>query len=135
MANQITGRIVSIGQTVQIPPKNGGEPFLKRELLLDARTYDPYTGQPSEYANILPLEFGGDKCRELDRYQPGDAVTIHFALQGREWTNQDGQTKRMASIRCYKIEPYGNASRQPAPQARPEPQSQPATQRNDDLPF
>lgn len=55
MSNQITGRIIGISQIIQIPSKNGGSPFLKREFLLDATTYDPYTGERSEYENILPL--------------------------------------------------------------------------------
>ena len=102
MANQITGRITEIGQIVQIPSKNGGSPFTKREFILDATTYDPYTGERSEYENIIPLEFSGDKCAELDRFNQGDVVTISFVLQGRSWTNLDGEFKRMASIRCYK---------------------------------
>ena len=62
MANQITGRIIQIEQTVQITSKNGGATFTKREFILDATTYDPYTGERSEYENINPLEFSGDKC-------------------------------------------------------------------------
>ena len=41
MANQITGRIIQIEQTVQITSKNGGATFTKREFILDATTYDP----------------------------------------------------------------------------------------------
>lgn len=121
MANQITGRIIEIGQTVQIPSKNGGSPFIKREFILDATTYDPYTRERSEYENIIPLEFSGDKCAELDRFNQGDVVTISFALQGRSWTNLDGELKRMASIRCYKIEARGGVSQstQAAPVQQP----------------
>lgn len=143
MANQITGRIREIGNTVHIPSKNGGNPFYKREILLDATTYDPYTGELSQNENIVPLEFSGEKCSELERYRPGDLVIISFALQGRSWTTQDGQLKRMASIRCYKIEPRGgNSSQQPQP--APAQASQPFTPqvyaqdtpaRNDGLPF
>ncbi len=124
MANQITGRITEIGQIVQIPSKNGGSPFTKREFILDATTYDPYTGERSEYENIIPLEFSGDKCAELDRFNQGDVVTISFALQGRSWTNLDGELKRMASIRCYKIEVCGGVSQPPqnAPVQQPAPQ-------------
>ena len=104
MSNQVTGRLVEIGQTIQIPSKTGGSPFLKREFLLDATTYDPYTGQRSEYENILPLEVSGDKCAELDQFRTGDVITVSFALQGRSWTNQDGELRRMVSIRCYKLE-------------------------------
>lgn len=147
MANQITGRIIEIGQTVQIPSKNGGTPFPKRELILDATTYDPYTGERSEYENIIPLEFSGDKCAELDRYKNDDVVTVSFALQGRSWTNQDGELKRMASIRCFKIEARGGVSQslQSVPVQQPVPQPQqpqnfpPPVDANgnakDDLPF
>ena len=53
MSNQITGRLIGIGHTLQIPSKNSNEPLLKREFLLDATTYDPYTGQRSEYENVF----------------------------------------------------------------------------------
>mgnify|MGYP000044555563 FL=1 len=104
MSNQITGRLVYIGQPQEIPSKSGGNPFVKREFILDATTHDPYTGERSQYENILPLEVSGDKCAELDQFRTGDVITVSFALQGREWTNQDGQVKRMVSIRCYKLE-------------------------------
>lgn len=119
MSNQITGRLASIGQPQEIPSKNGGNPLVKREFLLDATTYDPYTGVRSHYENVLPLEVIGDKCAELDQFHVGDVITVSFALQGREWTNQDGQVKRMVSIRCYKLEARRTV-RQPAP-AQPMP--------------
>lgn len=149
MANQITGRIIEIGQIVQILSKNGGNPFTKREFILDATTYDPYTGERSEYENVIPLEFSGDKCAELDRYKNDDVVTVSFALRGRSWTNQDGEFKRMASIQCYKIESRGGTAH-PA-QAAPVQQTVQQSQQNqvsefpppvdangnakDDLPF
>lgn len=150
MSNQITGRLIEIGQTVQIPSKSGGNPFLKREFLLDATTHDPYTGERSQYENILPLEVSSDKCAELDQFRTGDVITVSFALQGREWTNQDGQVKRMVSIRCYKLEarkPVQQVAQavqpvQPTVQPAPQPtyqQFQPPVDANgepkDDLPF
>ena len=149
MSNQITGRLIEIGQTVQIPSKSGGNPFLKREFLLDATTHDPYTGERSQYENILPLEVSGDKCAELYQFRIGDVITVSFALQGREWTNQDGQVKRMVSIRCYKLEarrPVQQVAQavqpvQPTVQPAPQPAYQqfPPVDENgepkDDLPF
>lgn len=124
MANQITGRILSISNTVQIQSKNSGATFTKREFLLDATTYDPYTKERSKYENIIPLEFSGDKCTELDRFKTGDVVTVSFVLQGRSWSTQDGELKRMVSIRCYKIEARGGVSQSPqnAPVQQPAPQ-------------
>lgn len=152
MSNQITGRLAAIGQTVQIPSNTGGSPFLKREFLLDATTYDQWTGERSQYENIVPLEVLGDKCAELDNLSVGDIITVSFSLQGREWTNQDGQTKRMISIRCYKIERRNQpgqvastqqAAHQPQPspqyQASPTPSFPPSVDAygnpKDDLPF
>lgn len=145
MANQITGRLVYIGQPQEIPSKSGGNPFVKREFLLDATTHDPYTGERSQYENILPLEVSGDKCSELDQFRYGDVITVSFALQGREWTNQDGQVKRMVSIRCYKLEAR-RPVHQPAPAQQPPTQPGPMPQQfppevdangnpKDDLPF
>lgn len=153
MTNKITGRILSISNTVQIQSKNSGATFTKREFLLDATTYDPYTKERSEYENIIPLEFSGDKCTELDRFKTGDVVTVSFVLQGRSWSTQDGELKRMVSIRCYKIEARGGVSQsaqappvqQPVQQPTPQPTYQqpqnfpPPVDANgnakDDLPF
>ena len=146
MSNQITGRLAAIGQTVQIPSKTGGNPFLKREFLLDATTHDPYTGERSQYENIVPLEVSGNKCAELDNFRIGDVITVSFALQGREWTNQDGQVKRMVSIRCYKLEARKPVQQTVQPVQQPTPQPAPPYQQfppqvdangnpKDDLPF
>ena len=150
MSNQITGRLAWFGQTVQIPSKNGGNPFLKREFLLDATPHDMWTGERSGYENIVPLEVSGDKCAELDKFRVGDVITVSFVLQGREWTNQDGQVKRMVSVRCYKLEARKTVQQQqtvqPVQQAAPQPTYQAPPQQfppqvdangnpKDDLPF
>lgn len=128
MKNQVDGRILSISNTVQIQSPKSGSTFTKREFLLDATTYDPYTGERNEYENILPLEFSGDKCAELDRFKQGDIVTVSFALQGRSWTNLDGELKRMASIRCYKIEARGGVSQPTQAASVQQPVQQPTPQ-------
>lgn len=144
--------MLNIGNPVQIPSKNGGNPLTKREFLLDATPYDPYTGERSQYDNILPLELIGDKCAELDHVNINDVVTVSFALQGREWTTQEGQLRRMVSVRCYKVElRQGGQRAQSAPEyasaappqaaaspwQQPAPQPAPAQQpvHSDDLPF
>ena len=62
--NEITGRLVYIGQTEELPSRSGGNVFRKREFLLDATTYDLYTGERSQYENILALEITGDRCAD-----------------------------------------------------------------------
>lgn len=114
MPNQETGKLIEISQTQQIPSKNGGNPFTKREFLLDASRFNTLTGERVE--NILPLELSGDRCQDLDKFRPGDMVTVSFTLQGRQWTNQEGTLKRMTAVRCYRIEPYVDRQQQPAQQ-------------------
>lgn len=145
MSNQITGRLTAIGKTMQIASKNGDSTFTKREFILDATPHDMWTGERSGYENILPLEMSGDKCADLDQFKIGDVVTVSFALQGRSWTNQDGELKRMVSVRCYKIEAResGHQAQQTAQQATqqsPQGQKFPSEvdangEPKDDLPF
>lgn len=41
MSNQVTGRLVYIGQPQEIPSKSGGNPFVKREFCLMPRHTTP----------------------------------------------------------------------------------------------
>lgn len=102
MANQITGKIVVIGNTESIPSKDGSKTYNKREIVLDATKFDPYTGERG-YENYPSFEFGGDKCSELDHFSAGEIVTISFDLQGTKY-EKDGQTRFFTRIRGYKVE-------------------------------
>lgn len=104
MANTITGKIKHIGQVQEIPSKNGGNPFIKRELVIDSTRFDPYTGERDKFENYPMFEFCGDKCAELDNFNINDIVTVSFDLQGRSWVDSEGKTKYITSIRGYKIE-------------------------------
>lgn len=144
MANKLTGKIRHIGQTVSFQSKDGSKTYTKRELVIDAATYDRYTGQ-EEYSSPVLFEFSGDNCALLDNMQPGQHVTVSFTLQGREYKKPDtGETKYFNTVRGYKVEPYGNPARKEAqpqeeawqPQALPaEPDPQEAESNNDPLPF
>lgn len=122
MTNQITGRIDRIGDTVQIPSKDGSKVFLKREITLDATPYDPYTGQRSSYENFPTIEFSGDKCAELDNFRVDQVVTISFYLQGTKYNDQDGNPKYFTKVRGYKIEARQGQQAAPLPQSVQQPQ-------------
>ena len=52
MSNQITGRLVWVGQTFQIPSKTGGAPFLKREFLeASTKTFSPWRSEVKSVPN------------------------------------------------------------------------------------
>lgn len=103
MANTIIGKVLVIGRTEEIPSKNGGQPFLKRTLVLDCSRYDQYTGK--KFENYPQLEFASKNTAILDNFNVGDVVEVSFALQGRSY-EKDGVHKYFTSIVGYKVEPY-----------------------------
>lgn len=158
MANEITGRIVRIGETVQIPSKDRQRTFERRELTIAEFRFDPRTGERTESENKPTLEFGGEMCKELDKYAVGQAVTAAFDLQGTSYTDRQGETKWFTKANGYRIRlrpdlmgmqqtaatGYAQVQPQAAPQPQPAPQ-QPWQQQEmfnnqeqgtvDDLPF
>lgn len=115
MANTIIGKVLVIGRTEEIPSRNGGQPFLKRTLVLDCSRYDQYTGQ--KFENYPQLEFASKNTAILDNFNVGDVVEVSFALQGRSY-EKDGVQKYFTSIVGYKVEPYNTQqSQQNTPQA------------------
>lgn len=90
MANQLTGKILYIYPTQQLPSKDGSKTILKRGIVIDCTRFDPYTGERNGFENTPMLEFIGDRCTELDKYQVGQIVTISFDVQGTRYRNKDG---------------------------------------------
>ena len=106
MANQLIGTILTIGATQDLTSKNGNA-FKRRDLVLMLRRFDPNTGEPmTDTENTPQLTFMGDRCAELDNYQPGQVVAVSFDIQGRKYTDQSGVTKIINDIRPFRIEPY-----------------------------
>ena len=134
--NQIIGRVIAVSPITEVPSKEQGKaPIKKRELYLDCTTYDPYTGERSQYENKPLLEFGGDKM--VDKLsalnlEAGDVVAVSFFVQGTPYKDaQTGKTKVFTAIRTTDIEVVRKrgevaAPQQPAP--KPEPQPAPAPQ-------
>lgn len=116
MANQIIGKIVSIGQTQNLTSKTGSA-FQKRDVVINVQRYDPYTGLPAtDWENTPKLSFIGEKCRELDRFQVGQMVVISFDLQGRKYETANKEIDIITEARPYRIELYGQRANQSAPQ-------------------
>ena len=137
MSNQIIGSIVMIGQTHVFPSKVGGNDFRKRELVIDASTYDRFTGDKRE--NFVNMEFTGNKCTELDHFNVGDLVAVSYVLQGRKY-EKDGIVRYFTNIVGYKVESYGNTHEEPmtAPMVAQEPVSPQVVkpeEKSDELPF
>lgn len=71
---------------VEIPSRNGGTPFHKRELIID----DSWVGQDGvTHPNYVSIEFFGDKMAMLEGIQPGERVIVDAMVKGR--VSQDGR--------------------------------------------
>lgn len=120
MANQITGKVLYIYPTQQISSKDGSKTLTKRSIVIDCTRFDPYTGERG-YENTPMMEFTGDRCAELDKFKPGQIVTISFDVQGSRYRDKDNKEQIFTRIQAYKIEerPIRQTA---APQQSPAPQ-------------
>lgn len=103
MANQITGKILHIYPTQQLPSKDGVKTITKRGIVIDCTRFDQYTGERG-FENTPMLEFIGDRCAELDKYQVGQIVTISFDIQGTRYRNKDNVEQIFTRVQPYRIE-------------------------------
>lgn len=137
MANTKSGVVLAVGQPQQIQSKEG-KVFNKRSLYVDCTTFDPYTGQRSQYENKILFNFMESKTSLLDNIQVGQVVTVYFDLQGTELTEQDGRKKFYTHVRPYKIDvrQVQQPNNQPQQQYRqPQQPTYQPSQVEDDTPF
>lgn len=132
----MTGRVLLIGNTEEIPSKNGGEPFKKRVVVLNCTHSD--FGQV--YENYPSFEFSGKHVDDPAGFAVGEIVTISFALQGTKYQKSaNDPVKYFNTISGYKIEKYqrgGQTQQQaPLPQQVVQPPAPQTGKDDDDLPF
>lgn len=121
MANTISGRIHKVTPIQKITGKSGNT-FTKRTLVLDAARYDTHTGE-RKYDNYPSFEFSGEAMSQLDKYKEGDAVTVSYDINGREFEDPNTHEVRyFNTIRGYKVEPYGKREEAYAQAPAPQPQ-------------
>lgn len=113
MANQLTGRIEVLGQTQQVASKSGNT-FSRRELVLQAFTFDRDTGEVVSDDNHPMFEFSGRNCEKMDGLKVGDTVIVSFKLQG-SWYEKDGVRKNFTRVIGYDVEVKTREA--PAPQS------------------
>ena len=113
--NTKTGVVLTVGQPQQIQSKSG-KTYTKRALFIDATTFDPYTGQRSQFENRLLFEFMEKRASVLDNVHVGDVVTVSFDIQGSEYKDQTGQTRYSINVRPYDVEVRPTQRYAPQPQ-------------------
>lgn len=124
MSYQITGKIVHIGDTQQVSDK-----FKKREFVIE--TVEEING--NSYSNFAKFQAVQAKCDILDRFAPGQDVTVNFNIKGNRW-EKDGKVNYITNLDAWKIEPVGNVQQPSASAAQQQPYN-PTPENVDDLPF
>ena len=89
---KFTGVIHQIKETQQI-----SDSFKKRELILT-------TEADTNYPQSILIEFVQDKTDLLNGLKVGQNVNVKINLQGREWTNPQGEVKYFNSLKGWFIE-------------------------------
>lgn len=73
------------------PTENKTETFQAREFVI--------TTQDGNYQQFVKFQLTQDRCQLVDNYKPGQLVTVHFDIRGREW-----QDKYFTNLNAWKVE-------------------------------
>ena len=87
------GTIKVINQTQVI-----SESFSKREFVIET---------DGQYPKPNAFQVTKDKCSLLDNFKVGQQVEVFWNLNGKEWTNPQGETKYFNTLEAWKIEVLG----------------------------
>ena len=123
---EMKGKVVMVGATIQISEK-----FSKREFVV--------LDESGLYPQSIMFQLSKDKCELGDALSVGDSVSVSFNLNGREWTNPQGEVKYFNTLDAWKIVKHGaNAVGNAQGQGfEPKPMASPVVESDDDssLPF
>lgn len=117
---EILGVVKVVTPTVELSEK-----FKKRDLVIE------YAEDP-KYVEMIKFEAHNANCDKLDELREGDAVTVHFNLRGRAWTNKEGVTSYFNTLAAWKVD-INQTAANVAPKLQPVDIS--VSQSEDDLPF
>ena len=87
---QIEGKIVEIFDKQQVSSS-----FTKREFVVETE---------DQYPQMVKFELTQNKCDDIDGYNKGDQVNVHFNVRGRKWTNPKGEDVYFVSLNAWRIE-------------------------------
>lgn len=124
---KLQGTLKSVGEEVQVSDK-----FKKREFVLSYMN--------GNYEQIIQFQLVQDKTDLIEPYAEGSEIEVSFNLNGREWTNPQGEVKVFNTLDAWRVENVGgNAESQHKPaESKPksaQPESADNEEDDDDLPF
>lgn len=96
MSYELKGKIISIGEIIQVSDK-----FKKREIVIE--TTDIVNG--NQYTQPILMQAIQNKCDIFNNYSVGKEVRVQFNLKGNSYVSKkDGATKYNTSLDIWKIE-------------------------------
>lgn len=105
--------------------------FKKRDLVL---TDD--IGQEGRWPNHIAFTFKKDNVSALENVREGQRVKVRFAIDGREWTNPQGQVKYFTDLTALKLESVDGEAAAGVPEpAEPDAALAAGADELDDMPF
>lgn len=113
---ELEGKIKLIEKTESF----GNNGFQKRVFVL-------VTDHDKDYPQHIKLEFHKDKCQLLDNFKVGQEVKVGININGREWTDPQGNVKHFNSIVAWFIKDLKEYNASPTKKQKEEVA--------DDLPF
>lgn len=127
MGFDLSGKIVSIGETVQ-----RSATFKTREFVVE--TNEDINGRT--ITNFVKFQTVQDRTSILDRYKIGDVVKVMFNIKGSRW-EKNGQTNYITNLDAWRIEQVSMGSSSTPVDAPPAFSPDPESQQGiaDDLPF
>tara|TARA_R110000850_G_scaffold259037_1_gene385828 strand:- start:655 stop:1014 length:360 start_codon:yes stop_codon:yes gene_type:complete len=99
--SEITGVLIVKNETKEY----GSNGFTKREFVIEKKE--------GEYSQKIIFELIKDKCNLIDAFNLGDSLKVSYNLNGRDWTNPQGETKYFNSIVGWRIEKVGESQAAP----------------------
>ncbi len=88
-------KVTGIIKTVNPTQSFGSNGFTKRDFVVTTN---------EQYPQMILIELIQDKCDLINNFKVGDNVSVSINLRGREWVNQQGETKYFNSIQGWRIE-------------------------------
>lgn len=85
-----TGTIVSIGPIVKVTEK-----FRKQEFVM--------TDASAQYPQHVQFELSQNRVDLMNNYKVGSYIEATFNLNGRQWTNPQGEVKTFNTLSVWRI--------------------------------
>lgn len=88
---KLIGKIIEIQAAVQV-----SEAFKKRVFVVE------HVDNPL-YPEYISFELVQERCELLDKFKPGQIVTVSFDLKGNKWVTPGGDVKYFNTVQAWQI--------------------------------